>query len=552
MLRRSRLVFLRRPLARRTLGWALVATVSLLVAQLGFPAAILFASASRSTLALAMLGGSLLLSFVRGFAAERTSAAVRGAIYDTIADAVDALPAPRDGTPIPGRIETTVARGGVYIEAFFATTLPALVANAVALPITVTLVAATLGARAAVVAATGLTVGAALGVAASRFAARVNDQSWEQFAPLAALVERGLRSRAEVRANGLSERFRRSLTDRVTAWSRFERRAYWSSTLANRAVPVAAVVAFYAISRATGIVGADFDPARMFAPSRSTVVGALLAATLVPTLSGLSSALSMLSQEWTYLRSIAVLVRGMAPSIGSPAESNRPLGDFVVAHARFSYENAAERPIGADFTWRVGESLALVGPTGCGKTTVAHLVMGLLEPSSGVIEARYDDGSPAPRVARGRFAYLAQHVYFDEEESIERAFRFFAPTASLDEIRGLLARLFPDGPPSLDRRLSELSGGQRRLVALARVLLARAELVVLDEPEASLDAESQQRVFELLAEQMRARRLLVLTHRSELARLADRILSFGPERVAAEVGMDASGVHERRAAGAVR
>lgn len=534
------------------LWWPSVVTLSLLAFRLAYPAAILLAARSRADLALIALVGSVALSLLRGFAAERASAAVRESLYATLGAAIDALPAPHQGAPLASRVEATVARGGLYVEAFFATTVPALVANVVALPIIVGLVAATLGGRAAMLATAGLAFGAAVGVVASRFAARANDRAWEQFTPLTALVERGLRSRAEVRANGLSDRFRARLSERVATFTRFERRAYVASSLAGRAVPVAAIAALYGLARATGIVGADLDPSRMFAPSRSTVLGALLAATLVPTLSGLSGALSMLAHEWTYLRSMRDLVRAMMPNAAELVEPARPLGDFVVTNVRFSYGERAEGSIGADFTWRAGESLALVGPTGCGKTTVANLVMGLLEPSSGTIEARYDDGTPAPKGAKGRFAYLSQQVYFDEEESIEQAIRFFAPEAAPDEVRALLTRLFPEAPPPLDRKLSELSGGQRRLVALARVLLAKSELIVLDEPEASLDGDSQQRVFDTLKDRMRTRRLLVLTHRPELARLADRVLSFGVERIASARGGEASGIHERRTAGVER
>jgi ABC-type nitrate/sulfonate/bicarbonate transport system ATPase subunit len=181
-----------------------------------------------------------------------------------------------------------------------------------------------------------------------------------------------------------------------------------------------------------------------------------------------------------------------------------------------------------------GEIVAVVGASGCGKTTLLELVCGLIEPSSGTIDAQ-----PAALMAQRDLllpwagavdnAALALRVGgMDRARARERA-------AALLEDFGLQG--------FLQARPHELSGGMRQRVAFARTLLAGRELLCLDEPFASLDALTRLQMQEWLAEALRAdpRTVLLVTHDVEEAIvLADRVvvLSRRPGRVVATLDVD--------------
>ncbi len=158
--------------------------------------------------------------------------------------------------------------------------------------------------------------------------------------------------------------------------------------------------------------------------------------------------------------------------------------------------------------------------------------MGLLGPNAGTCAVKVGDEWNDTRALCGRVACLFQSSFFAQHETVLEAVRFLAPSASDSEVTLLFARLFPASSIDslLKQRVSSLSAGQQRLVALARVLLRRSPLVVLDEPEANLDVDSVARVLEVLCEVSREQRLLILTHDSRFTEVAQRVLRFGNDR----------------------
>ncbi|MDB5665236.1 MAG: transporter related [Cypionkella sp.] len=210
---------------------------------------------------------------------------------------------------------------------------------------------------------------------------------------------------------------------------------------------------------------------------------------------------------------------------------------------RFEDVNFAhgDQPVlrGLSFTAEAGRTTALVGSSGAGKSTVFHLLTGLLEPGSGVI---WIGGVAASGLSladqRGLFATVTQDsALFDETLAENIALgRNIAP-AALDA--ALHAAHVADFLPALPNGLqtpvgprgSALSGGQRQRVAIARALVQDAPVLLLDEATSALDAQSESIVAEALAMGSQGRTTLVIAHRLATVRDADKIVVIDKGRV---------------------
>ncbi|MFP4075394.1 MAG: thiol reductant ABC exporter subunit CydD [Halochromatium sp.] len=206
----------------------------------------------------------------------------------------------------------------------------------------------------------------------------------------------------------------------------------------------------------------------------------------------------------------------------------------------FSYEPGRPALDGARFEIAPGERIALVGPSGAGKTTVASLLLGFIRPAAGRISV---DGQDLNALAlddwRRRLAWLPQQPRLFQG-TIADNIRLGLPAATLDEVRAAAERAqatefierLPRGYETpVGERGAGLSGGQIQRIALARAFLRDARLVILDEATASLDPASEalvQRAVDRLAE---GRSLLVIAHRLSTVRNADRILVIDGGRI---------------------
>ncbi|MGI5120955.1 ABC transporter ATP-binding protein [Marinactinospora thermotolerans] len=205
-------------------------------------------------------------------------------------------------------------------------------------------------------------------------------------------------------------------------------------------------------------------------------------------------------------------------------------------------ETADETQVLSDvsFSAAPGEMVALVGPSGAGKTTLTHLVTRLYDPVEGVVRV----GGVDLREVRGaslreRVGVVTQdaHLFHD---TIGANLRYARPEAGDEELRAALraARLghlldaLPDGLDTVvGDRGYRLSGGEKQRLAIARLLLKAPSVVVLDEATAHLDAESEAAVQEALRTALRGRTSLVIAHRLATVREADRILVLEDGRV---------------------
>ncbi|MEN3341174.1 MAG: energy-coupling factor transport system ATP-binding protein [Actinomycetota bacterium] len=186
-----------------------------------------------------------------------------------------------------------------------------------------------------------------------------------------------------------------------------------------------------------------------------------------------------------------------------------------VTGASFSYPGGPPVLEGASLELRRGEVVALTGRNGCGKTTLAKLAAGLLEPQAGRVERD------------GRASFLLQDPgrYLVRERADEEV----ALAADLPRARSALAAVGLAG--YADRHPRDLSTGERERLALATVLVSEPDLLVLDEPTRGVDPERKAELAELLRAQAPARATLVVTHDRAFARaVADREVSLAPER----------------------
>jgi len=192
-----------------------------------------------------------------------------------------------------------------------------------------------------------------------------------------------------------------------------------------------------------------------------------------------------------------------------------------------------------------GETVALVGPSGEGKSTIASLLLRLADPDAGGVLCGVTDLREVdPREWRRRVAWLPQRPTLFAA-SVADNVRLAAPGATEERVAEALAAAnalgfvaaLPDGADTLIGEGGRaLSAGQAQRIALARAFLGDSSLVVLDEPTAHLDAESERAVADAVRRLVAGRTALLIVHRPELARAAGRIVELRDGRV-----LDASG-----------
>ncbi len=234
--------------------------------------------------------------------------------------------------------------------------------------------------------------------------------------------------------------------------------------------------------------------------------------------------------------------RGARPVVG--------VGRLELRAVDYAYPVEGERPgaaarpalLGVDLALREGERVALVGPIGAGKTTVARLLAGVLTPDRGQVlldERPLEEHEPASFRRAVAFvpqdpvlftASLRENVSFGRPGDDERLWQALEAAGVADEVRAM--------PGGLDHEVGlrgkGLSGGQRQRVTIARALFGAPSLLVLDDITAALDAENEERFWRRVLARWPRMTALVVTHRLATARRMDRVVMLDGARVVAE------------------
>ncbi len=236
----------------------------------------------------------------------------------------------------------------------------------------------------------------------------------------------------------------------------------------------------------------------------------------------------------------AVLERALPSSAadGSPAPDARgaalTLDGLVVRHPGRTAPSLAR----TSFEIRPGETVAVVGPSGAGKSTLLNAVLGFAVPDQGrVLIGGRDLASLDPESWRRQIAWVPQRPYLFAGTIAENV-RLARPDADDEAVRAALRdadahRFVSALPDGIETRLGEmgagLSAGQRQRIALARAFLADRPVLLLDEPTANLDGETEASVVEAVRRLAEGRTVLLVVHRPALLPLADRVLRLpGP------------------------
>jgi ATP-binding cassette, subfamily B, bacterial len=315
----------------------------------------------------------------------------------------------------------------------------------------------------------------------------------------------------------------------------------------QRAILVAAVIVlvFGAVGVILWIGGHDVVAGRLSAGQLSAFVFyAVLVAGSVGSLSEVIGDLQRAAgatERLFELLTVEPAIRAPAHAIPIPATAN---GSLAFDDVTFHYPSRPDTPALDHFTLsvRASEKVALVGPSGAGKTTAFQLLLRFYDPDSGRVEIDGVDLTRAdPRDIRRQCALVPQEPVIFAASVLENV-RYGRPDATDAQVKAACDAAYatefiermPQGFAStLGERGVRLSGGQRQRIAIARAILADRPILLLDEATSALDAESErivQRAFERL---MAGRTVLMIAHRLATVRHADRIAVMDKGRIVA-------------------
>ena len=460
--------------------------------------------------------------------ALRALGRVRATVYERIEPLAPAELAPfRRGDLVSRMVADVDALQGLYLRALG----PLLVATVVSLACVVA-VAAVLPAAAVVLACGLASAGVGVPLLAARLGRRAGRRQAAARGELTAELVELLRGAPELVAYGREEEALARVRHADRELVRLGRR---DALVAGLADALSALVAGLTTVGVLVVAVAAHDAGTL---DRVLVAAlALLALSSFDAVSPLPGAARELSATLASGRRVLDLT-GREPRVADPTEPvPAPAGPVTVALEGVTAAYPCEAsPALEDFDLRLapGSRVALVGPSGAGKTTVTNLLLRFLDPQEGRVTIDgVDLRALSQEHVRSTFALAGQeaHVF---DSSIRENLRLARPEATDEELRGALRRArledwvetLPDG---LDTLVGEeggrLSGGQRQRLVVARALLTDSPVLVLDEPTAHLDSSTAEALVADVLEAAEDRSVLLITHRPEGLELVDRVVT---------------------------
>ncbi len=222
-----------------------------------------------------------------------------------------------------------------------------------------------------------------------------------------------------------------------------------------------------------------------------------------------------------------------APDAAVLGEGETLKGEVNIEHLWFSYVKNKELLTDLNIHVNPGETVAIVGPTGCGKSTLINLLMRFYEPDQGCIKVDGHDNREVTRESlRNNFGMVLQETWL-KATTIRRNIAYGKPDATMEEIVAAAKKAHCDGfirrlPQGYDTVLGEdggsLSQGQKQLLCIARLMLRLPPMLILDEATSSIDTRTELHIQQAFDSMMEGRTSFIVAHRLSTIRNADLIL----------------------------